>query len=240
MSDAVYRLENVSFGYPGARASPFRIEIDALAVRAGEVLALVGPNGAGKTTLLSLLAFLARPAAGRLEFFGADPWKDGDRDVPARRDAVLVAHHPYLFKGTVGDNVAVGLKLRGVPEAERRARLRAALSLVELDGWEKRSASALSAGQAQRVALARALTLRPRVLLLDEPTANLDTALGMRMEALLKEIGPGRGTTVVFSTHNFSQASRLADRILYLSEGRRIDMSPETAAALFPFPGRFC
>ena len=100
-----------------------------------------------------------------------------------------MAHHPYLFKGTVGDNVAVGLKLRGVPEAERRARLRAALSLVELDGWEKRSASALSAGQAQRVALARALTLRPRVLLLDEPTANLDTALGMRMEALLREVG---------------------------------------------------
>ena len=240
MSDAAYRLENVSFGYPGSRTSPFRLEIDALAVRAGEVLALVGPNGAGKTTLLSLLAFLARPAAGRLEFFGADPWADGDRDVPARREAVLAAHHPYLFKGTVGDNVAFGLKLRGVPEAERRARLRAALSLVELDGWEKRSASALSAGQAQRVALARALALRPRVLLLDEPTASLDTALGLRLEALLREIGPGRGTTVVFSTHNFSQASRLADRILYLSEGRRIDMSPETAATLFPFPGRFC
>jgi len=240
MSDVVYRLENISFGYPRARTSPFRLEIDALAVRAGEVLALVGPNGAGKTTLLSLLALLARPAAGRLEFFGTDPWADGDRDVPARREAVLVAHHPYLFKGTVGDNVAFGLKLRGVPEAERQARLLAALSMVELDGWEKRSISALSAGQAQRVALARALALRPRVLLLDEPTANLDAALGTRLEALLREIGPARGTTVVFSTHNFSQASRLADRILYLSDGRRIDMSPEAAAALFPFPGRFC
>jgi tungstate transport system ATP-binding protein len=240
MSDAAYRLENVSFGYPGATASPFRLEIDALAVGAGEILAVVGPNGSGKTTLLSLFAFLARPAAGRLEFFGADPWAAGGRDVPARREAVLVAHHPYLFKGTVGDNVVFGLKLRQVPEAERRARLRAALSLVELDGWEKRSVSALSAGQAQRVALARALALRPRVLLLDEPTANLDAALGLRLEALLREIGPARGTTVVFSTHNFSQASRLAGRILYLSEGRRIDMGPETAAALFPFPGRFC
>jgi ABC-type sulfate/molybdate transport systems ATPase subunit len=151
-----------------------------------------------------------------------------------------VSHHPYLFKGTVGDNVMFGLRLRKVPEAERRARLRAALSLVELEGWEKRPVAALSAGQAQRVALARALTLRPRVLLLDEPTANLDAALGMRLEALLRELGPAEGTTVVFSTHNFQQASRLADRILYLSEGRRIDMSPEIAAALFPFPGRFC
>jgi len=240
MSDSVYRLESVSFGYPGAPASPFRLEIDALAVRAGEVLALVGPNGAGKTTLLSLLAFLARPDAGRLEFCGADPWANGDRDIPARREAVLVSHHPYLFRGTVGDNVAFGLKLRRVPEAERRARLREALSLVELEGWEKQSVSALSAGQAQRVALARALALRPQVLLLDEPTANLDAALGMRLEALLRELGTARGTTVVFSTHNFSQASRLADKILYLSEGRRIDMSPEIAAALFPFPGRFC
>jgi tungstate transport system ATP-binding protein len=227
MSDAAYRLESVVYRYPGPSGAAFGLEIDALAVRAGEVLALVGPNGAGKTTLLSLLAFLARPAAGRLEFLGADPWADGDRVVAARREAVLVTHHPYLFKGSIGDNIAFGLKLRKVPEGERRARVRGALALVELDGWEKRSAHRLSAGQAQRVALARALALRPRVLLLDEPTANLDAALGMRMEALLREIGPERGTTVVFSTHNFSQASRLADDILYLSEGRRVEFSHE-------------
>jgi tungstate transport system ATP-binding protein len=227
MSDAVYRLESVAFRHPGPPCAAFRLEIGALTVRAGEVLALVGPNGAGKTTLLSLLAFLARPDSGRLEFFGGDPWADGGRVVAARRQAVLVTHHPYLFKGSVGDNVAFGLKVRKMPASETAGRVRSALALVELDGWERRSASGLSAGQAQRVALARALALRPTVLLLDEPTANLDAALGMRMEALLRESGPERGTAVVFSTHNFSQASRLADAILYLSEGRRVEFSHE-------------
>jgi tungstate transport system ATP-binding protein len=227
MGDTVYRLADVAFGYAGAPASSFRLGIDALTIRAGEVLALVGPNGAGKTTLLSLLAFLARPASGRLEFLGADPWADGDRVVSARREAVLVTHHPYLFKGTVGDNVGFGLKLRNMAEPDLAARIRTALALVELDGWGERSVTGLSAGQAQRVALARALALHPRVLLLDEPTANLDASLGMRMEALLREVGPDRGTTVVFSTHNFSQASRLADGICYLSEGRRVEFSHE-------------
>ncbi len=227
MSGAVYSLAGLAFGHPGAAAGRFRLEIDALDVRAGGVLALVGPNGAGKTTLLSLLAFLVRPSSGRLEFLGGDPWAGGDRDVPARREAVLVTHHPYLFKGTVADNVAFGLKLRRVPDEERASRVREALAQVELDGWERRSVSGLSAGQAQRIALARALALRPRVLLLDEPTANLDAPLAARMEAVLRATGHERGTTVVFSTHNFSQASRLADDILFLSEGRRVEFSHE-------------
>jgi tungstate transport system ATP-binding protein len=226
MSRPVYRLEGAGFAY-GPGPGPFALEIGALAVGDGEVLALVGPNGAGKSTLLMLLAFLLRPTRGRLEFLGRDPWAAGDGAAGARRDAVLLTHHPYLFKGTIADNVAFGLKLRDLPEAERRARAAAALALVELDGWGARSASGLSAGQTQRVAIARALALRPRVLLLDEPTANLDAALGLRMEAVLREAGREWGTTVIFSTHNFSQASRLADTILYLSEGRRVEFSHE-------------
>ena len=224
MDDLLYRLEGLGLSYPG---SSFTLEIDALDVRAGEVLALVGPNGAGKTTLLALLAFLLRPDRGRLAFRGRDPWADGDGAVGARRDAVLLTHHPYLFKGTVADNVGFGLKLRKVAEAERAGRVRDALALVELEGWGGRSVAGLSAGQAQRVALARALALRPKVLLLDEPTANIDAGLALRTEALLREAGQAWGTTVVFSTHNFSQASRLADAILYLSEGRRVDFSHE-------------
>jgi tungstate transport system ATP-binding protein len=224
MDDTVYRLEGAGFSYPGSR---FTLKLDALSVRAGEILALVGPNGAGKSTLLSLLAFLLRPDKGRLLFLGRDPWAAGSDAVEARREAVLLTHHPYLFKGTIGDNVGFGLKLRKFAPGELHARVRAALALVELDGWEARSVSGLSAGQAQRVALARALALRPRVLLLDEPTANIDAGLGLRTEALLREAGPEWGTTVVFSTHNFSQASRLADDILYLSEGRRVEFSHE-------------
>ena len=226
MGGLVYRLERVAYAYPPA-PGPFSLELEALTVAEGEVLALVGPNGAGKTTLLMLLAFLLRPARGRLDFLGRDPWAATGGASEARREAILLTHHPYLFKGTIADNVAFGLKLRKLPEAETRARAAAALSLVELDGWGGRSVSGLSAGQAQRVAIARALALRPRVLLLDEPTANLDAALGLRMEAVLREAGHDWGTTVVFSTHNFSQASRLADSILYLSEGRRVEFSHE-------------
>ena len=226
MSDPVFRLDGVAFAYPGA-APAFRLELDGLRVGPGEILALVGPNGAGKTTLLGLLAFLLRPDRGRLEFLGGDPWSDGESVVRARRDAVLVAHHPYLFKGTVGDNVAFGLRLRKVPEAERPARVRAALGLVELEGLEGTPVSRLSAGQAQRVALARALVLRPKALLLDEPTAAVDAGLGLRTEAVLREVSRASGTAVVFSTHNFSQASRLADAILYLSGGRRVEFGHE-------------
>ena len=226
MNGAVYRLESVGYAYPASPAR-FSLDIDALNVRVGEILALVGPNGAGKTTLLMLFAFLLRPGRGRLEFLGRDPWAADDGAAAARRDAVLLTHYPYLFKGTVADNVAFGLKLRKLPDAEAAGRLDAALSLVELDGWGRRPVSGLSAGQAQRVAIARALALRPPVLLADEPTANLDAALGLRMEAVLREAGREWGTTVVFSTHDFSQASRLADTILYLSDGRQVEFSHE-------------
>jgi tungstate transport system ATP-binding protein len=226
MAGLVYRLEKVAYVYPPTRG-PFSLELEALTIAEGEVLALVGPNGAGKTTLLMLLAFLLRPARGRLDFVGRDPWAATDGAAEARREAVLLTHHPYLFKGTIADNVTFGLKLRKLPEAEIRARLAAALALVELDGQGGRSVHGLSAGQAQRVAIARALAIRPRVLLLDEPTAHLDAALGLRMEAVLREAGRDRGTTVVFSTHNFSQASRLANAILYLSEGRRVEFGHE-------------
>lgn len=226
MSAETYRLDGVGFRYPGP-GSAFSLELDSLRVGRGEILALVGPNGAGKTTLLMMLGFLARPGRGRVDFLGGDPWSDEESVVRARREAVLVTHHPYLFKGTVGDNVAFGLKLRKVPEADRPALVRSALGLVELEGFERKPVSGLSAGQAQRVALARALVLRPKALLLDEPTAAIDAGLAPRMEALLREVSRESGTTVVFSTHNFSQASRLADAILYLSDGRRVDAVAE-------------
>ncbi len=226
MSAPVFRLDGLGYSYPLSK-SPFSLEIDRLEVREGEVLALVGPNGAGKTTLLHLLALLVRPGRGRLEFLGRDPWRTSDETVRARRSAALLTHHPYLFKGTIAGNVAFGLGLRKLPEPEVLGRVREALALVELDGWQAKPASGLSAGQAQRVALARVLALRPKALLLDEPTANIDAALGLRMESVLREAGRAWGTTVVFSTHNFSQASRLADTILYLSEGRRVEFGHE-------------
>jgi len=226
MSGEVYRLEGIRFVYP-ASAGAFTLEIDSLRLEAGDILALAGTNGAGKTTLLTLLAFLARPIGGRLTYRGEDPWANEERLVAFRRDAVLATHHPYLFKGTVADNLAFGLRIRKIPEAEWPERIDAALSLVELPGWEKKPGSRLSAGQAQRVSLARAIILKPKVLLLDEPTAGIDAGLGLRLEAVLREISRESGTTIVFSTHDLSQSTRLADDILYLSEGRRVEFSHE-------------
>ena len=226
MGGPVYRLEGVGYAYARSPEA-FTLDLDSLVVPNGGILALVGPNGSGKTTLLTLLAFLLRPDRGRIEFAGRDPWATDEGPGLARRDAVLLTHHPYLFRGTIADNVGFGLRLRKLADGDVAGRVREALALVELDGWQAKPVSGLSAGQAQRTAIARALALRPRVLLLDEPTANLDAALGLRMEAVLREAGREWGTTVVFSTHNFSQASRLADAILYLSEGRRVEFSHE-------------
>ncbi len=226
MDALAYELSSVRYAYAGSR-SPFVLDIDSLRIDPGGILALVGPNGAGKSTLLHLLGFLVRPAGGRLDFFGQDPWRDPASSTAARRETALVTHHPYLFKGTVFDNLAFGLKVRGIPKGDWRERVREALTLVELAGLEKRSAAGLSAGQAQRVALARALVLRPRVLLLDEPTATIEAGLALRVEAVIGEISRAAETTVVFSTHNFSQASRLAGEILYLSDGKRVRFSHE-------------
>ena len=220
MSDSVFRLDDVGYAYPGA-ASSFSLELESLRVRPGEILALVGPNGAGKTTLLMLLAFLARPGRGRLEFLDGDPWASEDSAVRARRDAVLATHHPYLFKGTVADNLSFGLKLRKVPEAERPERLRSALALVELEGWENKSISGLSAGQAQRVALARALSTEPRLLLGDEVTGNLDRATGREMLNLVRAQVAGRGLTAIVVTHDAS-VSDWADRALELQDGHLV------------------
>ncbi len=226
MGSPVYELSAVRFAYAGS-AAPFVLDVDTFRVGRGSVLALVGPNGAGKSTLLHLLGFLLKPSGGRLEFFGGDPWQDPASSTAARRNTALVTHHPYLFKGTVFDNLTFGLKVHGIPKPDWGERVREALTLVELAGQEKRSVSGLSAGQAQRTALARALALRPKVLLLDEPTANIEAGLALRVEAVIGEISRTAGTTVIFSTHNFSQASRVAGEILYLSDGKRVGFSHE-------------
>ncbi len=229
MTAAAYGLDGVRFAYPRSQTArpAFSLDLESLCIEPGETLALVGPNGSGKTTLLMIFAFLNAPDRGHVSFFGENPWADHESTLRARREVVFVTHHPYLFKGTVSDNMAFGLKVRGLPKEEWAGRIRESLALVELEGWEPRPTSGLSAGQIQRVALARALALRTKVLLLDEPTANIEAGLALRIEAVISEISRTRGTTVVFSTHNFSQASRLADDVLYLSEGKRVRFSHE-------------
>jgi len=224
MAVKAYELKDIRFGYPGSR---FELEIGGLAIDAGTIAALVGPNAAGKTTLLMLLGLLHKPSAGAIQLFGQNPWNEGNRLFLRRRELAMVSHNPYLFKGTVFDNLVFGLKVRGISEKEWKAKAEEALGLVDMSGFEQKPASGLSAGQAQRIALARALILKPRVLLLDEPTANIDASLVSRIEALINEVNSRMGTTIVFSTHNFSQAFRIANEVIYLSEGKRVEYSHE-------------
>ncbi len=188
-----------------------------LDVAGGSITALLGPSGCGKTTALKLLAGLLRPTAGRVRF--------GDRDVTEvaaeRRGAVMVFQDHRLFPYlSAGDNVAFGLRMRGVARRERRRSAAAALERVGLDGLAGRRPGELSSGQRQRVALARALVLEPEVLLLDEPLANLDAHLRAGMRELILDLQRDRELTLVVVTHDQEEAVVLAEDIALLFDGR--------------------
>jgi len=222
-SARAYKLEQLRFQYPG---SGFVLHADDLEIESGKIIALVGPNGSGKTTMLMLMGLLLKPSAGTMEFLGQNPWADG-RLLDMRRKLALVTHYPYLFRGTIYDNLVFGLKVRGMDRAGFGALVRETLSMVELEDFAQTPVSALSAGQVQRVALARAMILKPKVLLLDEPTANIDAGMSQRMEAVITELNSRYQTTIIFSTHNFSQAFRLADKVLHFSDGKQVNYSHE-------------
>ncbi|MCC5947142.1 MAG: ABC transporter ATP-binding protein [Nitriliruptoraceae bacterium] len=206
-------LEGVTHDYGATRA----LDHVSLEVGSGTVTALLGPSGCGKTTALKVIAGLVSPTRGRVRL--------GDRDVtdvPAeRRDAVMVFQDHRLFPYlTAVDNVAFGLRMRGVGARQRRARAAEALERVGLGGLGDRRPDALSGGQQQRVALARALVLEPRVLLLDEPLASLDTHLRDDLRALILEIHREHDLTTVVVTHDREEATVLADEIALLFDGR--------------------
>lgn len=187
----------------------------SLRVERGDVLALVGANGSGKTTLLRVLHGLLR--------------HQGRRDLgPDALPQAMVFQRPFLLQLSALNNLRLALWLAGVPRGEWATRIRESLQRVELDGLQRRPARALSGGQQQRLALARALAGRPRLLFLDEPTANLDPHAKREIEALLAALAAD-GMTLVMSTHNLGQAKRLATRVVYL-EGGRIHADLPTAA----------
>ncbi len=189
----------------------------SLEARPGEFVTLLGPSGCGKTTLLRLVAGFERPDAGSVWLSGQDV-----TSLPAHKRPVnTVFQHYALFPHlTVFGNVAFGLEVRGVPAAEARSRVLAALDLVRLSGLGARGVGELSGGQKQRVALARALVLEPEVLLLDEPMAALDPKLRHEMQLELKNLQERVGITFLFVTHDQDEALVMADRIAVMSQGR--------------------
>jgi spermidine/putrescine transport system ATP-binding protein len=186
----------------------------SLRIETGEFFSLLGPSGCGKTTTLRMIGGFEQPTGGRIELRG----QDVTRAAPDKRPVNMVFQHYALFPHLdVGDNVAFGLRRKGVPKAEARTRVGEALELVRLDGYQRRRPNQLSGGQQQRVALARALVNRPNVLLLDEPLGALDLKLRRQLQLELKRIQVEVGITFVYVTHDQEEALTMSDRIAVMN-----------------------
>ncbi len=194
------------------------LRVEKLDIQHGEVLAVVGPNGAGKSTLLLTLARLLSPETREISFNGYQAQKESDTTY--RRRIALVMQDPLLFDTSVFENVASGLRFRGIPKNEIHQKVPLWLERLGISHLSKRRASQLSGGEAQRVSLARALVLEPELLLLDEPFSSLDpptrSSILDDLGALLKETS----TTTLFVTHDLPEAAQLADRMAIVIENR--------------------
>jgi tungstate transport system ATP-binding protein len=219
-TELIYRLRSLVKRYHEREV----LAIDELDIYRGEILALVGPSGAGKSTLLRLLNFLEAPTRGQVEFGGRVFSSDSEVSLEVRRKVTTVFQNPMLLKRTVWANVVYGLQLRGANH--HKVKTLAALDLVGLANLSQQPARTLSGGEAQRVALARAMVLQPEVLLLDEPTANLDPYNVSLIENIVRRTNQESGITYVLVTHNIFQARRLADRVALMLDGKIVEISP--------------
>jgi tungstate transport system ATP-binding protein len=216
----IYQLDNLTQSYNGR----IIVQIERLEIYAGEILAIVGPSGAGKSTLLRLLNFLEQPTGGHLTF-EQSTLNSNVPSLETRRKVTTVFQTPVLLNRSVAANVAYGLKVRGQDKKAIDQPVVEALERVGLSKLAHQSARTLSGGEAQRVALARALVIQPTVLLLDEPTANLDPYNVKLIEDIVTKENREQGTTVVLVTHNVFQAKRLAHRTALLLEGRLVEIA---------------
>jgi tungstate transport system ATP-binding protein len=205
-----------------------------LAIARGEILSLLGPNGAGKTTLLRIMAGIEEPTSGKIIFKGTEV--NNHNIDKLRLNATMVFQKTALFNTNVYNNIAYGLKLRGTSKQETRRKVQEALKTVKLQGYEKRPAKRLSGGEQQRVALARALVLDTELLLLDEPTANIDPKNASIIEEALRWVNKQKKTTMVIATHNMFQAESLAQRAALLLNGKIRQIG--TIQEIFKAPSR--
>ena len=225
-----YRLTDVRHHY-GDRCV---VDIPNLDVRSGEILGIVGPSGAGKSTLLRLLNFLESPTQGEIAYAGGST--EGDVPLATRREVTTVFQRPMLLRRSVAANVRIGRKLRGLGTKDHGTeRWLDRLGLTDL---ADAPAGTLSAGEAQRVAFARALVVEPSVLLLDEPTANLDPYNVGLLEEIVRSDNTERGTTVVVVTHDVLQARRLARRTALMVSGGIVELADTEAFFTTPRDAR--
>jgi putative spermidine/putrescine transport system ATP-binding protein len=207
-------LRNVCKSYDGRQMAADAVSLE---IPAGEFVSLLGPSGSGKTTTLMMIAGFQKPTSGQI-VLGE---RQIDRVPPHRRNIGMVFQNYALFPHmTVADNVGFGLKMRGVSGAERTGRVARALEMVSLGGLSDRYPTQMSGGQQQRVALARALVFEPDLILLDEPLGALDKNLREQMQVELKRIHRDLGVTMIYVTHDQSEAMTMSDRIAVFNAGR--------------------
>lgn len=198
------------------------LSIGGLDIEKGKRYIVIGLSGAGKSTLLKCIASLQSFSSGEITLFGEKLAKQNNYAL--RQKMVYVAQHEVLFCGTVEYNIGLGLKFRGIRKDLRLEKIKEVLNLVGLAGYEKRNVESLSGGEIQRVALARGLVTEPELLLLDEPTANLDPYNVQMMEQAITEYCVNKGATLILATHNINQAKRIGQEGLFIANGELTEM----------------
>ena len=194
-----------------------------LTSKRGTMVTLLGPSGCGKTTVLRLVAGLENPTSGQIFIDGEDVTKSSIQN----RDICIVFQSYALFPHmSIGDNVGYGLRMQNVNKEERKQRIKEALELVDLAGFEDRYVDQISGGQQQRVALARALVLKPKVLLFDEPLSNLDANLRRAMREKIRELQQSLGITSLYVTHDQTEAFAVSDEVIVMNKGKIMQKAP--------------
>jgi molybdopterin-binding protein len=207
-------LKNVSKIYEGKKV----LDNINLKIERGKTLGLIGPTGCGKTTLLRIIDMIEDPSNGEINFNGTYILNSPKERLNFRRKIGMVFQKPVVFNGTVFENIYFGLKIRGTDKPSSRDKIEELLKSLGLEGYENRKASTLSGGETQRVALARALIIEPEILMLDEPTANLDPISTDKIESIIEKIRKKNDTTIIMATHNLIQGQRLCNEIAILNQ----------------------
>lgn len=189
------------------------VDIEKLSVESGKITGIIGPNGSGKSTLMRLISGIEKPDSGRISIGGQEA------SEAVRKSITMVFQKPYLINTSVYNNIAYPLKLRGIGKEEIKDRIVNVLDLLELNDINQQNARTLSGGEGQKVALARAIVFEPKLLLLDEPTANIDPKSIYTMEKAIKYINQNAGTTVLLVTHNVKQLQRLCSNAVFMEKG---------------------